>query len=330
MLESWANSGIEDDKMVFRARVILAASEGMSNQSIAADLHAALATVGKWRSRFAYNRLNGLTDAPRPGAKPFYDDDEIEKRILEILSNPPPKGNATWTGTLLAEALEDVSVHKVWRILRRSGISLARRHRWCVGTVSEFAPKSVAIVGFFLSPTENAVVLLIDDAPAAESLERARGWVKLSDRRTTIRSRYSNKRQGAPTLVSALKIATELIKSGQHLHNRSHRRKFTDFMDDIAATYAGKDICVILDSLGMYKPEYTRWIQRHQHVRFLHTLTHSSWLNEVEIWINILHRQSAQETTGTPSLPIKEAIDSFLEVFDEEAAPFEWQALEVS
>ncbi len=127
-LESWSRSGKTEQRMAFRGKIIIAASEGKENKVIARELGTTLSTVGKWRCRFSESRINGLSDASRPGVTPLYDDDQLQKRILEALDKPAPKGYATWTGSLLARRLGDVSEHKVWRILRQSGISLTRRH----------------------------------------------------------------------------------------------------------------------------------------------------------------------------------------------------------
>src|SRR5664279_2597961 len=118
---------------VFRAGVILHAAAGASNEQIAAAMKTRTATVSKWRGRFLRHRSNGLQDAPRPG-KPATYDLKSERRILAQLDQPPPKGYARWNGALLAVALKDISDDQIWRVLRKHGISLERRHSWCVST----------------------------------------------------------------------------------------------------------------------------------------------------------------------------------------------------
>ena len=155
-LEFWSRSGKTEQRIAFRGKIILAASEGKENQTIARDLATTVSTVSKRRHRFTERRMNGLADASRPGITPIYDNVELEKRVLEMLDKPAPKGYATWTGPLLAKSLGDVSEHKIWRILRQLNISLTRRHSWCVSTDPEFVPKAAAIVGLYLDPPENA------------------------------------------------------------------------------------------------------------------------------------------------------------------------------
>ena len=137
-----------------RARIVLAAADGRRTVDIARALGTRPARVSKWRTRFARERLAALTDAPRPGARRKYDR-ATERRILAKLHDPPPEGHATWTEGLLAAALGDVTDDEVWRVMRRQGIHLRRRHSWCVTTDPEFAPKAADIVGLYLDPPEN-------------------------------------------------------------------------------------------------------------------------------------------------------------------------------
>jgi len=99
---------------------------------------------------------------------------------LETLDKPVPYGYATWTGPLLAKDMGDVSEYKVWRILRRLNISLTRRHSWCVSTDPEFVPKAAAIVGLYLNPPENAVVLSVDEKPAIQALRKGSRVVEIT------------------------------------------------------------------------------------------------------------------------------------------------------
>jgi len=146
---------------VFRAGVIVRAATGASNEEIAAAMKTRPATVSKWRGRFLRDRINGLQDAPRPG-KPATYDRKSERRILTQLDQPPPRGYARWNGALLAAVLKDISDDQIWRVLRKHGISLQRRHSWCVSTDPCFAQKAADVVGLYLNPPEHALVLSVD------------------------------------------------------------------------------------------------------------------------------------------------------------------------
>jgi transposase len=174
-LESWVRKGTTEQRLVMRARIVLASAAGRTTGEIARTLELRPATVSKWRTRFARDRIDGLSDAPRRSGHRKYDR-ETERRILAQMDSPPPSGHATWTGNLLARALGDVSDDQVWRVLRRHGIHLQRRRSWCVSTDPEFAPKAADIVGLYLDPPQNAVVLCVDEKPSIQALERAQGW----------------------------------------------------------------------------------------------------------------------------------------------------------
>lgn len=122
-LQSWVGASSTEQRLVLRAKIMLAAARGETTTGIAADLGVTPVTVSKWRTRFAREGLRGLQDAPRSGKPPKYTV-ETERRILQKLDEPPPAGHATWTGSLLAEALGDVSADHVWRVLRKHGIDL--------------------------------------------------------------------------------------------------------------------------------------------------------------------------------------------------------------
>ena len=320
ILESWKRSGKIEQRMAFRSKIVLAASEGKQNLEIARDLHTTISTVGKWRKRFIERRLSGLPDSSRPGINPIYDDVALEKRILETLDKPVLNGYATWTGPLLAKALGDVSDDKVWRILRQLNISLTRRHSWCVSTDPEFAPKAAAIVGLYLNPPENAVVLSVDEKPAIQALERAQGWLRLPNGKAFRGFNHEYKRHGTTTLFAALEVATGLVKTGHYNHRK--RREFLDFMNDVISGYANKEIYVILDNLKTHKPKHDYWLQRHKNVYFFYTPTHASWLNQIEIWFSILWRQALKAASFTSPHQVRKAIDAFTEVYNETASPF--------
>jgi transposase len=163
-LEAWTRAGSTEQRYAQRAQFVLAAARGDGTTSIARHFGVRPATVSKWRTRFAAQRLAGLEDEPRPGAPPRYDA-STEDRILALLDKAPPRGYARWNGRLVAERLGDVSASQVWRVLRAHQIQLERRRSWCVSTDPEFVPKAADIIGLYLHPPENAIVLSIDEKP---------------------------------------------------------------------------------------------------------------------------------------------------------------------
>lgn len=320
-LNRWIRSGSSEQRLVERARIILALGEGKTNQQVAQLLQTRTARVSKWRTRFAQKRIQGLHDAPRSG-KPKRYRKSTEKRILEALDEPPPEGYAQWSGRRLAERLGDVSPHQVWRVLRRHGIHLQRRRSWCISTDPEFARKAADIVGLYLDPPENAVVLCLDEKPHIQALERAQGWLRLPNGKSLFGYNHQYKRHGTSTLFAALEIATGQVRTGHF--QRRRRIDFLAFLNEVVAAYPGQQIHVVLDNLNIHKPKNDRWLQRHPQVYFHFTPTYASWLNQAEIWFSILSRQALQGASFTSPRQLRQAIDRFVQVHNRKAAPFHW------
>lgn len=327
-LECWSRPGRVEPRFRQRARMILLASEGQSTEKIAHVLSTRPTRVSQWRTRFAKNRMAGLHDQARPGRveKLRYKSDTT-RRILDKINERPPEGRTAWTGSLLAQVLGDVSEGKVWQVLRQQKISLRQRKSWCVSTDPEFVPKAADIVGLYLNPPQNAVVLCVDEKPCIQALERAQGWIRLPNGKALSGFSHEYTRHGTTTLFAALEVATGLVKASQF--KRRRRREFLDFMNQIVEIYGEREIHVILDNLNTHKPKEDRWLARHPHVHFHFTPTHASWLNQVEIWFSILSRQALRSTSFASVRQLKEAIAAFVEAYNPKAQPFEWSKAEV-
>jgi transposase len=320
-LLAWSRSSAGEHRLVERSQVILLAAEGLSARAIARRLKTRLARVSKWRQRFSQQGLAGLGDARRTG-KPGTYNQQTEKRILALLDDDPPSGYSQWNGRLLATALGDVSDDQVWRVLRKHKIQLQRRRSWCISTDPEFGPKAADVVGLYLSPPEDAVVLCVDEKPHIQVLERAQGWLRLPNGKALNGFSHCYKRHGTSTLFAALEVATGQVQVGHYPRRR--RREFLDFMNDVVAAHPGAPIHVILDNLNTHKPKQDRWLSRHPNVCFHFVPTYSSWLNMVEVWFSILSRQALRNLSCTAVRQLREAIDRFVKAYKETATPFEW------
>jgi len=233
-LQSWERSGTTEQRLALRAKIVLLADQGIGTNAIAEEVGCMPNVVSKWRQRYAALGLSGLADAARSG-KPRTYTEEHEQQVLRKLDEPLPEGYSSWSGPLLANAL-GFSEAYVWRVLRRHGIQLQRRRSWCLSTDPEFAPKAADIVGLYLDPPENAVVLCVDEKTGIQALERAQGWLKLPNGRALTGRTHEYKRHGTTTLFAALEVATGQVH-GAH-HKRRRRREFLDFMNEVVAQSA--------------------------------------------------------------------------------------------
>jgi len=320
-LVRWERASTAEQRRAFRARVVMLLAEGLTHKQIAARLKCRTATVSKWRGRFVLRRLDGLADAPRPGKPPRYMPD-TEGRILAMLDQRPPAGYARWNGPLLAKALGDVDVQYVWKVFKRHGIALERRRSWCISTDPNFSVKAADVVGLYLHPPENAVVLSVDEKPHIQALERAQGWLRLPNGRAVTGYAHEYKRHGTTTLFAALNVNTGQVQAS---HTKRRRRlEFLGFMNQVIAQHPDQQIHVVLDNLSTHKPKHDRWLQRHKHVHFHYTPTHASWLNQIEVFFSLLARHALQGTSFTSPAQLRDAIDRYIEVHNKDAKPFKW------
>jgi transposase len=152
------------------------------------------AVVSTWRNRFADEGLEGLKDRNRSG-KPKTYTAENDRRILAVLDGPVPEGHSRWTAPLIAERLGDVHEQRIWRVLRKHKIDLAGRKSWCESTDPEFVAKAADVVGLYMAPPENAMVICVDEKPSIQALERAQGYLRLPNGRTLTGRSHDYKRQ---------------------------------------------------------------------------------------------------------------------------------------
>ena len=312
--------------MVERARIVLACLEGKEIQQVAKDLDSSISTVSKWRKRFGQQGLPGLRDEPRSGKPPTYDA-AFRDRVLALLEQAPPAGLSHWDGPTVAEKL-NASVHAVWRVLRKEGIYLQRLRTWCVSTDPEFAPKAAEVVGLYLNPPLNALVLSVDEKPSIQAIQRPSGYVE-TDNSAVVRAMKSTyKRNGTLNLFAALEIA-----SG-HVHAQTTEQKkredFRRFLDAVITELpVDKEIHMILDNYSTHKRNHD-WLAKYEgRVHFHFTPTSASWLNQVEIWFGLLTRKSLRGASFASKDQLRHAIQAFVARTNEHPKPFHWRKREV-
>jgi transposase len=324
-LERLSRSRSGEVRMAERARIVLSCLHGKRNDEVAAQMGLRANTVGQWRRRFAERGLAGLRDAPRPG-KPAKYGVQLRDRLLAQLELPPPEGMASWDGGSLAKAL-GVSDDAVWRLLRKEGIQLQRHRSWCVSTDPEFAAKAADVIGLYLNPPHNALVLSVDEKPSIQALERARGYVHTSSGKIVQGLKSTYKRHGTVNLFAALEVATGVIR-GKTTQTKK-RADFQAFMEEVVAEHpAERQIHVILDNLNTHKKNED-WLAAHPNVTFHFTPTSASWLNQVEIWFGIFQRKTLNNASFNSIEQLSQAIHAFTAAYNKNAAPFVWRKREV-
>jgi transposase len=320
-----SKSRTDESRMVERAKIVLRCLAGERNDEVAAKLGVRSGTVGTWRQRFAKHGLAGLKDRARSGKPPTVPAD-LRQRILRQLEAPPPVGLSAWDGGMLARAL-GVSDDAVWRILRKEGIQLRRQRSWCVSTDRQFAAKAADIIGLYLSPPQNALVICVDEKPSLQAMERKTGYVYTSSGKVVRGLKSTYKRHGTINLFAALNVATGTIQSKTTVTKK--RPDFQSFLDEVVSDVAAEqEIHVILDNYSTHKKN-DAWLAQRPNVHFHFTPTSASWLNQVEIWFGILSRKTLVGASFPSTQHLTEAIEAFIAAYNPNAHPFVWRKREV-
>jgi transposase len=302
-----------------RARIVLGAASQQSNQEIAVALGMPQVTVGKWRRSFAERGLDGLQDAPRSG-RPRQHDGETWQRVQTRVCQQP-EFQSRWSVRTLAKDLHlpSTTVHE---ILAASRLQPHRLRTFTFSPDPDFEAKLLDIVGLYLNPPENALVLCVDEKTGIQALDRTQPLLPLSAKKP--RS-WTNEyvRHGTQALLAALEIATGKVMA--HVKQRRTSVNFLRFMDEVAAAFPDRDLHVVLDNLNIHKNDAAqRWLERHPRVHFHHTPTHASWVNLVECFFSILSKRGLTQSVHHSKQQLKDFLLKFLTHYNDSCQPFVW------
>lgn len=320
-----ASSRTLESRLVDRAKIILMSLEGFQNKDIAQRFAIRPNTVSDIRKRFNEHGVQGLFDKPRSGKPKIYNEN-FRNKVLDLLKTEPPGGHASWDGPLIAEKLK-TSTHAVWRLLRKEGIQLSRKRSWCISTDPQFAAKSADIIGLYLNPPINAIVISIDEKPSIQALERQTGYVKVNNGKIIRAYKSTYKRHGTLNLFAALEVASGKIFG--KVTKEKKRSDFIMFMDEIIKELPKeKEVHVILDNYSTHKKN-EEWLQKHANVFFHFTPTSASWLNQIEIWFGIFSRKVLRGAGFENTTKLRDAIEAYIKYYNKSPRPFVWRKREV-
>lgn len=285
-LTKWSRGRSTPARLVLRARIVLLAAGGKTNQEIAEEVGADQNTVGRWRRRFAESGPEGIEkDAPRGGRKPT-GREGAAARIIEKTTREKPKNATHWSVRSLAKEL-NVSKDMVQRVWKANGLKPHLSRTFKVSNDPDFAEKIIDVVGLYLNPPENALVLCADEKSQIQALDRTQPSLPMYKGRCgTLTHDY--KRNGTTTLFAAIDAAHgTLIGTCMSRHRHQEWIKFLKLIDK--ETPAGLALHVIADNYATHKhPEVKNWLGRHKRFHMHFTPTSSSWLNLIERWFRDL------------------------------------------
>lgn len=320
-LEAWTHRRKTAQALALRAQIVLDCADGMLNQDVAQRLRCTPQTVCKWRNRFVRLRLDGLLDAPRPGAPRTIDDARVD-RVIAMTLEQKPSAATHWSTRTMAKAsgLSQTAVSRIWRTF---GLQPHRQETFKLSTDPLFVAKTRDIVGLYLDPPTKAMVLCVDEKSQIQALDRTQPLLPLApgmpERRT-----HDYQRHGTTTLFAALDIATgEVI--GQ-LHRRHRSDEFLQFLRSIESNVPAElAIHLVMDNAGTHKtPKVRDWFARHPRFHVHFTPTSASWLNQVERWFATLTTKQIRRGTHRSTRQLEDTIRKYLETYNTDPKPFVW------
>lgn len=306
-----------------RARIILLAAEGQSNTAIAEQLGLTRPTVGTWRERYLTQRLPGLYDEPRPGGPRSIRDEEIATLIRKTLRTKPKDGTHWTCRSIAAETkLSKSTVQRVWNAF---GLQPHRQKHFKISTDPFFVEKVRDIVGLYLNPPDHAMVLCVDEKSQIQALDRTQPILPLGLGYVEgITHDYV--RHGTTTLFAALDVASGKVLT--QCKRRHRHQEFLQFLRHIEASVPKKlDVHLIVDNYATHKhPKVRRWLAARPRFHVHYTPTYSSWLNQVEIWFNIITQRAIRRGTFRSVRDLVAKIDRFVQHYNRRCHPFVWTA----
>jgi transposase len=320
-LQSLAHRARSQSLLARRARVVLACAEGLDNKAVAKKLRCSLGMVGKWRSRFLKQRLEGLYDEPRPGAPRTVSDAQVEQVVIRTLESTP-RGETHWSTRGLAKAtgLSRMTISRIWHAF---GLQPHRTDAFKLSPDPLLIEKVRDIVGLYINPPDHALVLCVDEKSQIQALDRTQPLLPLQPGQVERRT-HDYKRHGTTSLFAALELKTSRL-IGQ-LHRRHRSVEFRKFLDVIEAQVpASLDIHLIMDNYGTHKTATIRkWFAKRPRFHVHYTPTYGSWINLVERWFAELTNKRIRRGVFRSVKELEVAIREYIEVHNEDPKPFVW------
>jgi transposase len=302
-----------------RARIVLLAAEGLPNAEIARRVGVTRQTVISWRARYQAGGAAALEDLARSGRPPVHDEVAV---VVATLGPPPAKLGVThWSARLLATHL-GVSFATVARIWRKWKLQPWRVETFKFSTDPELDAKVRDVVGLYLQPPENAVVVCVDEKSQVQALDRTAPILPL---RPGIPAKQTSDyvRHGTTTLFAALEVATGRVVD--HCYDRHTHAEFLTFLKQVAKAYPRVKLHVVADNYATHKhPAVRAWLARNPRITMHFTPTSGSWLNMVEIFFGIITRQAIRRGTFTSVKDLITTIETFIDGWNDRCEPFIW------
>lgn len=322
-LDAFSRSRSLPHALVVRANIILAAANGEQSGRIAAQFGVSRHTVGKWRGRFAEQGIEGLYDEYRSGRPRSIEDEQVALLVKKTLHSKP-EGATQWSCRDMAEAT-GISKSTVQRVWSTFGLKPHRQESFKLSTDPLFVEKLRDVVGLYLNPPENALVLCVDEKSQIQALERTQPMLPMGLGYVEGFT-HDYERHGTTTLFAALDIANgEVLTDCQPYHRH---QEFLSFLRRIDASVpVDLDIHLVLDNYSTHKHQKVKaWLARHARYHLHFVPTYSSWLNQVERWFALITQKAIRRGSFRSVKDLIAKIDRYVSNYNKTARPFAWVA----
>lgn len=307
---------------VLRAQIILACANGKSYDDIQEELSISRPVINKWKGRYKKQGLEGLKDLPRPGTPPIYDEAD-KARVVQLACSHPDGGYTNWSQRRIAKEA-GMSQATVQQILANHDLKPHKVDYWCgKSTDPEFEKKMLDVVGLYMDPPENALVLSVDEKTSIQALDRTQPELPLrSGNPKRLTATY--KRNGTVSLIAALAVHQGEVTANTMEKNDSEN--FLKFLKKLYRKYKNKHLHIIADNLNVHKQkDVAAWVNSKKRVTMHFTPTYSSWLNQIEIWFNILTKDVLKGGVWHSKQQLVEQLMEYVETYNgTRGKPFNW------
>jgi transposase len=321
-LGAWARRRKTAQALALRSRIVLRCAEGGTIGEVAADLGVSRDAVSKWRSRFLRGRLEGLTDEPRPGRPRTISDAQVEAVITATLEQAPAGRDTHWSTRSMARSagLSQSAVSRIWRAF---GLKPHVIQTWKLSTDPQFIEKVRDVVGLYMAPPENALVLCVDEKSQIQALDRTAPCLPLLPT-TPARMTHDYVRNGTTSLFAAFELSSgSVIAQSYRRHRHQEFLRFLKLID--AAVPKDLDLHLVLDNYATHKtPEIHKWLLRHPRFHLHFTPTSSSWLNLVERWFAELTNRKLRRSAHRSVTELEADIRTWINEWNKNPRPFTW------
>ena len=305
--------------------MLIAAADGVANGEIARTYGISVVSVRAWRARFVADGMDNFARvAPGRGRKATYTNDDYISMLETLFNSPPPNKDARWSVRSMAEVtgMSKSTIAKIWKSL---GIKPHRMDVFKLSNDPLFKEKIIDIVGLYLHPPENAIVLCVDEKSSIQALDRTQPSLPMKPGRAGTMT-HDYKRHGTSTLFAALDVATGKVISQSSKRHR--HQEFMKFLNLIEATIPqGAKIHIVLDNYATHKHSNIKdWLDKHPRLTFHFTPVSSSWLNHVERFFKVLTEKTIRNQAFTSVEHLEQTIQDWIDARNENPKPFVWVA----